>query len=307
MKEEPSLHQYADLTGPELQELDGDRTVFLMTVSPLEAHGPHLPLGTDPMISEELLHRYAGILKKRHPDFTPVRLPPLHLGADVLPRTGSLAVPARTLERVLFAYADSLAGQGFRYLFIADNHGGPRHLLAAAAAARRAYRRHGFYLVNPFCREFALMTAKDPHFLQVNGPVEESAGDIEDLHGGTNETSLMLALQPDHVRSGYEKLNTRKPPPPPLLTRIASNLLQLLGAVDLARDVHNLGSIMRWAADGSNGDYIGAPSRADPFRGEWMLQCRLAFAAEMFDSTLTGQFVPLQPPLWPIRALRYLP
>jgi creatinine amidohydrolase len=45
---------YEELTASQLAELDRENTLALMALSPLEVHGPHLPLGTDVMVATEL-------------------------------------------------------------------------------------------------------------------------------------------------------------------------------------------------------------------------------------------------------------
>ena len=141
--------EYVELRLPEISQLDREKTVFLISVSPIEVHGPHLPVGTDVFVADELLNRYVLKLGENHPELTFVKLPPLYAGSDALPVPGSLSVPAVYLEGILIAYGDGLAKQGFRYLFVADNHGGPRHQMAIEASARRLWREHNFYLIDP--------------------------------------------------------------------------------------------------------------------------------------------------------------
>jgi creatinine amidohydrolase len=45
---------YVRMSLPEIEALDREKTIFLMAVSPIEVHGPHLPLGTDVFVAEEL-------------------------------------------------------------------------------------------------------------------------------------------------------------------------------------------------------------------------------------------------------------
>ena len=106
--------EYVELSLPEIEALEREKTVFLMSVSPIEAHGPHLPVGTDVFIASELLNRYVSELKKNHPELTLVKLPSLYVGSDAVPAPGSLSVPATHLEGILTAYGEGLAKQGFR-------------------------------------------------------------------------------------------------------------------------------------------------------------------------------------------------
>ncbi len=158
--------EYCRLNLTEIESLDREKTVFLMAVSPIEVHGPHLPLGTDVYVSEELLKRYVVALQQRHPELDCVVMPSLYAGGTPLPVKGSIAVPVKTLEPLLVAFAKGLAEQGFRYLFIADNHGGPGHQLAIEAAARKAYKKYRFYLIDPFNYDYRKMVECDPEFLK---------------------------------------------------------------------------------------------------------------------------------------------
>ncbi len=39
--------KFEELNWKELDEFDREKTVFFLPISPMEEHGPHLPLGTD--------------------------------------------------------------------------------------------------------------------------------------------------------------------------------------------------------------------------------------------------------------------
>ena len=110
------VKEYVRMTLTELQELDRAKTIFLMAVSPIEVHGPHLPLGTDVFVAEEMLRRYQAALAEEYPDYTLVLLPSLYVGSDALPAKGSLSVPAPVMREVLLAYVKGLAAQGFATL-----------------------------------------------------------------------------------------------------------------------------------------------------------------------------------------------
>lgn len=310
----PRLFEYVELRLPDLQALDRATTVFLMSVSPIEVHGPHLPVGTDVFISEELLRRYAAALADRHPELTFVKLPPLHCGSDALPVPGSLSVPAPHLEGVLVAYGRGLAKQGFRYLFVADNHGGPRHQMAVEAAARALWRRHRFYLIDPFGVDYRFMVQHDPDFLRRAGLAPGACGDDADNHAGTNETSLMLACAPSRVSPDY-----RAVPPSRLPERrtgaadVVAGLGRLLRAVGgwvLGRDLEHLANTLAWIGDPAMKPYMGDPSKASAEAGEAMLAARVETAVGLFERALASggrEPVHITPMLWGVRFLRRLP
>ena len=57
-----SVHRLEEVSTPALDALDRARTVVLLTVSPLETHGPHLPVGVDAFAqsAEELIRLLDG-------------------------------------------------------------------------------------------------------------------------------------------------------------------------------------------------------------------------------------------------------
>src|SRR5665811_1484332 len=194
---------YLDLTYRELGDLDRERTVIVGAVSPVEVHGPHLPLGTDIFIAEEVRDRVGAALLARHPDWTVIDLPTIAAGSDPIPLPGSVEIAPAALEALVGGWARALAEQGFRYWVLLDNHGGPHHQLAIEAAGRKAARR-GLHVISPFHLEFRRMVALDPDLLEATALAEGTVGDVTDSHAGTNETSLMLACRPESVRPAYK-------------------------------------------------------------------------------------------------------
>ena len=310
----PRVLEYVELRLPDLEALDRATTVFLMSVSPIEVHGPHLPVGTDVFISEELLDRYVAALGVRHPELTFVKLPPLHCGSDALPVPGSLSVPAPHLEGVLVAYGRGLAKQGFHYLFVADNHGGPRHQMAIEAAARTLWRRHRFYLIDPFGVDYRLMVQHDPDFLRRTGLGPGTCGDDADNHAGTNETSLMLACDPARVSTDFHEV-----PPSHLpqhrtgaaaLVAGLGRVLRALGGRVIGRDLEHLANTLAWVGDPAMKPYMGDPGRASAEAGEAMLSARVAIGVDLFERALASAGrapVHITPMLWGVRFLRRLP
>lgn len=299
-----ALLQYVEMTLTDLQRLDKAQTVFLMAVSPIEVHGPHLPTGTDVIISSELVRRYADALRQAHPELTLVALPPLYAGSDALPVPGSLSVQAKGVQGVLEGYADGLAGQGFRYLFVADNHGGPRHHLAIESAARRAWKRHRFYVIDPFEVEYRRMCHLDPGFLAETGLGPGTCGDDSDAHAGTNETSLILAIDP-RLAQGHREVPVSVPPPAKL--RFLAGLAGVFGGTRVRADLRHLGNTLGWVTQKGMKPYMGDPSKATAEAGEAMLKARVKIAMELFEEALRGQKVDTRPMLWGLRVLKHLP
>ncbi|MHB0886009.1 MAG: creatininase family protein [Bacillota bacterium] len=299
--------EYIRQTLPQLQALDRDKTVALMSVSPIEVHGPHLPVGTDVYISENLRQRHIAEIERRHPDFTLLVMPPLFAGADPLPVGGSINVPALVLEGLVVAFAAGLAAQGFRYLLISDNHGGPRHQMAIEAAARTAWRKHRFYVINPFGLEFRMMVQHDPALMKATGLDPGQIGDDPDVHAGTNETSLMMATDLALIDPGYPGVPTSVPTKGPGALATIGRVLAALGGRVLGRDLEHLDATLAWTGKKGFTPYMGAPAKATMQAGEAMYRARVNVAMDLLDRALRGEELKITPMLWGLRILRKLP
>src|SRR4030065_288158 len=142
----------------------------------------------------------------RYPDCDRLVLPPVYAGADTIPVAGSLKIDSRAIYHLLVSIGRSLAEQGFRYLLLTDNHGGPRHQIAIEKAGRKVYEERRFRIIAPFLNFSRRMVENAPALLAATGTGPGSSGDLTDAHAGRNETSLMLATAPEQVAPGWRSL-----------------------------------------------------------------------------------------------------
>lgn len=294
--------ELAELSGPEIDELDPGRTLFVMAMSPLEVHGPHLPMGTDVWVAEELQSRTIEKVRESHPDFEFVVFPSYYLGSDTIP--GSVEVDSRAVFHVLKASGEFLADRGFRYLLVLDNHGGPRHQIAAAKAVRKLYRKRGFNVIVPFLSFFRRMADVDPSLVEHVGAGRGACGDVEDSHAGLNETSLMLCARPDAVRPQYRELprtaiNQRRWPG--LLLGLAGRGLKAIGLEDMGEDIAYAGVLLSWVTMKNPPNYIGEPCAATPEAGDRMLEAHSLDAAGQVEAVLRGEPPYCTPIGWSLR------
>jgi len=297
---------YTELAAAQLAELDRERTLALMALSPLEVHGPHLPLGTDGLVALELQRRIVERLGRQRPDLDVLILPPLFAGADTLPLPGSVEVDSRAIYRLLLDTGRSLARQGFRYLLVTDNHGGPHHQVAVEKAVRRLWRDHRFALIAPFNRFYERMVEADPDLLAATGASAADSGGDSDAHAGTNETSILLVVAPGLILPLWKTL----PPnavaedvPIRRLVGAVAGLVRLCGGRRLARDLEHAGTLLGWTNMKPIPPYIGAPAEATPEAGERMLEAHVDQAMAMLEEAWAGQPPFNLPPLWSLRFL----
>ncbi len=201
----------AELPFTQLDALDREKTVVLFAVSPLEEHGPHLPVGTDVFHAEFFNQELAKRILREKPGWTILIGPSIPIGASAFDHAGTLLVRARTVRNVTRDYGAALARHGFRYILVNNAHAGPRHVVAleeAAAAVSRRFDVRMLSLSGPILWKF--LRGKFTERLEVLlgrplTPPERQA--IEgDSHGGLWETSLLLRSRPELVDAAYKLL-----------------------------------------------------------------------------------------------------
>lgn len=144
---------------------------LLVPVGATEQHGPHLPLGTDTLIIEALVRRFE--IDRPHVWVSPA----VAIGAsgEHAGFPGTLSIGRDVLTTLLVELGRS--ADSFDRLYFANWHGG--NVAAIAGAVDR---------LNEEGRRASQWRPK---------PVS----DEHDLHAGRIETSMMLAIRPDLVRT----------------------------------------------------------------------------------------------------------
>ena len=130
-----SVHRLAEMTWEEVRDARTEHSVAILPVGAVEAHGPHLPLGTDVVIAEAMARACAEQLGAD--GVTAFILPPMWYTAarfaDNFP--GTVGVEAETVTDLVRQVANSLKEQGITTLAIANAHLDPTHLTSLRAAA----------------------------------------------------------------------------------------------------------------------------------------------------------------------------
>jgi creatinine amidohydrolase len=173
---------YGRLTAPEAASRMNAESILCLPIGSYEQHGPHLPLHTDTIIAEQFARRLVDRYADRHDLWL---LPTLPYGLSLehawSPGTVALRLNALTglLDAVVGAYAAAVPA---RRLLVVNGHGGNRGILEAALYELQLAHGVRACVVHPS----SLSTVR-----------VESA--LPEIHAGTRETSVMLALTPDDV------------------------------------------------------------------------------------------------------------
>jgi len=217
----------------------GGGAVALLPIGSTEPHGPHLPLSTDILLSQETCRRAVRALTDRA---IPALVAPsiaygiTHYASGF---RGAVGVSEATLVGLLSDVACALLDDGFAHVALVNNHLEPEHVAAieraaAAIAASRGADRISF--PNQLARRWG-RTLTD----------EFKRGDC---HAGRYETSLVLATRPDLVDGAVAK-------------RLAALPISLSQAVAAAK-----GAPVRFADIGMTRAYTGSPAEATRAEGE---------------------------------------
>jgi creatinine amidohydrolase len=187
------VHHFADMTWEEVRDVERSRAVAILPVGAVEAHGPHLPLGTDVVIARGMARACADLLAARGRDV--FLLPPVWYTAasfaDAFP--GTVSIAADTTRDTIVQIAAALGAQGIRTLAVANAHLDPVHLGSLRGAVMESERgaRAG---------ESARVV-----FLDITS--RRAAERLSDefrtgaCHAGRFEGSIVLAEAPELVRS----------------------------------------------------------------------------------------------------------
>jgi creatinine amidohydrolase len=267
-----SIHRLEEMSTPALDALDRARTAIVLTVSPLEQHGPHLPVGVDAFVASHFARDLAERLVARRPGWSVVLAPTLHLGSFTFQTVGTVSVRQRVVRDVLVDYGRAFARARFQWIFVANGHGGPGHLAALEEAAAIVSRRYGLGMAS-LTGYLAWEFFRGRYLPKIEAALGRALSDderralAEDAHGGWWETSLMLMLRPELVDASFRDL-------PPARYSLPER------------------AVPNYPLRGNGQGYVGHPALADPAFAKATVDVLMTEAMEIVDGILDGRLSP---------------
>ena len=242
------VHSLASLTSPAVRELPASRTIAVLPAGAIEAHGPHLPLGTDVIIAEAMARAGADRLSARglHVLLLPaLAIAPAPFASEF---AGTLDAPPEATTMIVSGVVRSLGAHGIRLAAIANAHHDPAHVnaLRRAVADISACSRDTF-LVFPDLTRRRWAERLTPEF--------QSGA----CHAGQYEGSIVLAERPDLVRTD-------------VMAALAPNPRSLVDAIHRGDTT--------FAAAGGPDAYFGFPAEATAAEGRAIVETLGAILAE---------------------------
>jgi creatinine amidohydrolase/Fe(II)-dependent formamide hydrolase-like protein len=213
-----NIYKLDELTWPQIDALDRDRTLFILPVGMIEEHGPHLPVGADTFGVTYEADGAAKRVSRALPEWNIVMMPPIHYGhsganrlGDMPIHPGTYAVRQATLRSLVADVGGQVAQNGFKWIFVMNGHGAPTHNIAINEACdfvSETFRVTMLHLTGLFRADAAIQSTG----ARINAKYFSAAALSSfglDVHAGVGETSGMLAVRPDLVRSTYKTLPSR--------------------------------------------------------------------------------------------------
>jgi creatinine amidohydrolase len=181
-----SIQRLDELRGPEVVHRLTERSVVVQPVGAIEQHGPHLPFNTDLVVADAVANAAAARLAGQVDVWL---LPPLAYSKsnEHAWSPGTVWLSATTLLAVLNDIGRCVATTPARRLVFLNGHGGNSALLNVA------------------CREIRLAHGLMTFLAHPSVPADQGGASPASelgmgIHGGGDETSLMLHLRPELVR-----------------------------------------------------------------------------------------------------------
>lgn len=177
---------WEEMTTTDFAATDVAQWIAVLPIAAIEQHGPHLPLSTDTAIARGLVGRVAELLPE---DVPAVFLPVQALGKsnEHIGFPGTLTISWENAAKCWLDIGASVARAGIRKLIIVTSHGGNVQVMDIVARELR------------ILHQMLVITTSWSRMGVPEGLIDELEV-AYGIHGGDEETSIMLALHPDLVR-----------------------------------------------------------------------------------------------------------
>ena len=230
-----------ELNWKQIDAFDRKKTVFFLPISPLEEHGPHLPVGTDYLTARDAATEAIKLLNEKFADLDYVLLPAIPLGYSQFNTDfpGSFSISWKVVREIIVGIGSSLALHGFKFMVICTYHMAAGHLKGIHAGMDQLRKKFDMNVCEPW----------SPYFYSKEIEKQEPKlgfDTTKEIHAGFRETSMMKYQYPYLVDESYKKLQS------------------------IYRDLNSPRVIgKKFKELGLTDGYVGSPAKADADYGRW--------------------------------------
>lgn len=266
-KNDLKIIQLEELSWKQLDAYDRTKTIIFIPFSPLEEHGPHLPIGTDFLTARDAAKEAIRLIHKTNPELQNILFPAIPLGYSKMASDfpGTVSTQLKTLKSIVCDVCCSLARFKFKYFVICTFHMDLGHLKAIYSGMKKAMKTYDITIIEPW----------GPYFYHKEVEKREPQVGFDtkkEVHACFRETSLMNYQYPYLVDPSYKTLQS------------------------IYRDLYSPRVLGKTFKDiGINEGYVGSPARADSDYGRWYFQQIVETIAQATLSMVQGKTTPELP------------
>jgi creatinine amidohydrolase len=187
------IFKLEELTWPQIDALDRQRTLFILPIGMIEQHGPHLPVGA----------------------WNVIIMPPINYGhgganllGDMSIHPGTYGIRQSMLRSLVADVGAQIAQNGFKWVFVLNGHATPTHSIAINEACdfvSETFPVTMLHVTGLFRGDAAIQSSGE----KINAKYfrsDELSSFGMDVHAGVGETSQMLSVRPDLVQRVFKSL-----------------------------------------------------------------------------------------------------
>jgi len=266
------IYKLTELSWTELEELDKDNTCALVPLSPIEEHGPHLPLGTDILAARDIAGLAAQYACEQTSSLQIVMTPSIPLGcagvtADI---PGTISLRGKTLYNLILDLCSGLANSGFQYAVIVNHHLDPVHMKAILEGIEAVCRTYSIRVI-----ETAGSILFSGMELQEHKLIKEMGLSLtSEIHADVRETSFISYCYP----------------------HLLKNDPKILDSVTIDPRKEMAAGKTTFKAMGAEHGYIGSPANASKSLGKLHIEEHARIIADLILRLINRQPLPeIQP------------
>lgn len=241
------VQYWKNIISVDFEKIDKDKSIVLLPIAATEQHGKHLPVGTDSMILEALLEKFAK--EKEMPVGNVIIAPQVWVGKsnEHMSFPGTLTFKAMTLYSMIEELTDSIVAHGFKKIMLTNAHGGNTDLLNLISRDLRIKHKIEVYVFDWWFTSF---------WQELLSEKKDSQSPYGVFHACELETSLMMAIAPETVNEDAIVDET------PDAMFEGKEFVSLYGPITMGWETKDV----------TSGGVIGCPTCASAQKGKEMLQ-----------------------------------
>ncbi|KEI96829.1 creatininase [Clostridium botulinum A2B3 87] len=255
------------ITWKEIDNLDKDKSVIFVALSPIEEHGPHLPLGTDYISAKDLLKAVIDNLEKQNNAYNYIIHPSFPIGYNecVMNYPGTISFKSKTIENIIVDLGESISRAGFKKMVIVNHHLDLGHIKAIENAKNMLNKECSLKVLEVVSSIIYSQSKKE------NAKIVKNDLDMErEIHADVRETSFMLFKHPELVKDCYSTLE-------PIY-------------MDMKEFIKSDGRC--WREYGIEEGYIGSPAKGSKEKGKVQFEDMVKNTVELIFKFIQYGYVP---------------